>query len=148
VLIKTTFDWVKHINHYKTPIEKFSEEDWDLFVSYTVHKVISMNPHYLEVVNHAQTFLPYQKKQIYSFYKEYIPKNNNYTKYIKSSVKQHNKTLVLHLQEYFQISSREIKEYLKILDTNEIIIILSNMGIEEKEIKKLLKWHKRYIKCY
>lgn len=139
MLIKTTFDWVKHINHYKTPIEKFSEEDWDQFVSYTIHKVISMNPQYLEVVNQAQTFLPHLKKQIYSFYKEYIPKNNNYTKYIKSTVKQPNKALVLHLQEYFQISSREIKEYLKILDINEIVSILSNRGVEEKEIKKLLK---------
>ena len=49
-MIKTTFDWIKHINVLKTPIDEFSDKDWDVFNSYVIHRVLSMNPDYLELV--------------------------------------------------------------------------------------------------
>jgi hypothetical protein len=137
--IKTTFDWIKYINQYKTPIESFTDADWDKFNSYVIHRVISMNPDFIELVNEVQLLSPTNKKQIYSIYKEYIPKNNKWSKYIKSSNKEPDKDLVEYLKKYFDVSTREIKDYLKILDKKEIQSILVKQGLEEKEIKKLLK---------
>ena len=133
------FDWLKHINQYKTPVENFTDKDWEVFNSYMVHRFLSMNKDYLEVVNYVQEFPPQEKRAIYKIYKEFIPKNNRWNKYIKSTTKSPNKELVDYLKDYFQVSTREIKDYLKILDPQEIQRILSRMGLENKEVKQLLK---------
>lgn len=133
------FDWLKEINYKKSPVDSFTDKDWDEFNAYMVHRFLSMNSDYLELVNEVQSLPPTDKKQIYSIYREYIPKNNKWNKYIKSNIKQRNKDLIQYLTNYFQLSTREVKEYLKFLDSKEVIKILSQLGIEDKEIKKLLK---------
>lgn len=133
------FDWLKEINSKKSPIDSFSQEDWDQWNSYMVHRFLSMNPDYLELVNEVQKLPPTNKKQIYSIYKEFIPKNNKWNKYIKSTVKQRNKDLITYLKDYYQLSTREVKDYLEFLGNDEILRILSQLGIEKKEAKKLLK---------
>lgn len=133
------FDWLKHINQYKTPVEKFTDKDWDVFNAYMVHRFLSMNKDYIEVVNYVQEFPPQEKKAIYKIYKEFIPKNNRWNKYIKSSIKQPNKDLVEYIKNYFECSSKEAKEYINILETPEINRILTQIGLEKKEIKPLLK---------
>ena len=133
------FDWLKHINQYKTPVEKFTDKDWDVFNAYMVHRFLSMNKDYIEVVNYVQEFPPQEKKAIYKIYKEFIPKNNRWNKYIKSSTKQPNKDLVEYIKNYFECSSKEAKEYINILETPEINRILTQIGLEKKEIKPLLK---------
>ena len=137
--MKNIFDWLKCINITKPPVESFSDKDWEVWNSYMVHRFISMNPDYIEIVNYVQDFPPQEKRMIYSIYKEFIPKNNKWNKYIKSKVKQPNKDLVDHLKDYFKVSIREAKEYINILDTPEINRILTGRGLEKKEIKQLLK---------
>jgi len=133
------FDWLKHINQYKTPAHKFSDKDWEVFNSYMVHRFLSMNREFIEIVNYVQEFPPQEKKMIYNVYVEFIPKNNKWNKYIKSTTKEPNKDLVLILKDHFDLSIREIKDYLKILDNQEIIRILTDRGLEQKEIKQLIK---------
>lgn len=136
--MRNVFDWVKEINTKKSPVDSFSNKDWDQWNSYVVHRVLSMNPDYLALVNEVQKLPPTDKKQIYSIYREYIPKNNKWSKYVKSTVKQRNKDLIELLKDYYQLSKREVKDYLTLLGNKEISNILSKLGIEDKEIKKLL----------
>jgi len=133
------FDWLKHINQYKTPVDKFSDKDWDVFNSYMVHRFLSMNKDYLEIVNYVQEYPPQEKRAIYQVYKEFIPQNNKWNKYIKSKSKQPNKDLIIYIKNYFECSSKEAKEYINILDTPEINRILNNIGLSKKEIKPLIK---------
>jgi len=137
--MKNIFDWLKEINSTKSHPNKFTNQEWDIWNSYMIHKFLSMNPNYIELVNEVQLLSPTNKKQIYSIYREYIPKNNKWSKYIKSSNKEPDKDLVEYLKKYFDVSTREIKDYLEILDKKEIQSILVKQGLEEKEIKKLLK---------
>jgi hypothetical protein len=132
------FDWLKEINYKKSSVDSFTDKEWEEFNAYMIHRFISMNPDYIELVNEVQSFPPTEKQQIYQVYKEYIPKNNKWNKYIKSTVKQRNKDLIQYLTNYYQLSTREIKEYLQFLGDKEVIKILSQLGIEDKEIKKLL----------
>jgi len=74
------FDWLKHINQYKTPSSKFTDKDWEVFNSYMIHRFISMNKDFIEVVNYVQEFPPQEKVMIYNIYKEFIPKNNAITR--------------------------------------------------------------------
>ena len=137
--MKNIFDWLKAINNTKPPVESFTDKDWEVWNSYMIHRFISMNPDYIELVNFIQDYPPQNKKAIYSIYKEYIPKNNKWNKYIKSSNKQPNKDLVEYIKNYYKCSVREAKEYLCILDQIDIKSILSSMGLEKKEITKLIK---------
>ena len=136
---KNIFDWLQHITLYKTPAKEFADKDWDNFNSYMVHRFISMSPYYVEVADYAQGLMPNNKKEIYNFYKEMIPKRKVWLQYIKSKNKPYNKELVKLIEEYFEVGETEASPYISILDKNETISILRKMGVEEKESKKLLK---------
>ena len=114
--MENVFDWLKEINTKKTHPNEFTNQDWDTWNSYMVHRFLSMNPDFTELVNEIQILPPTSKKQIYSIYREFIPKNNKWSKYVKSSTKEPDKDLVECLKNYFIVSTREIKDYLKILD--------------------------------
>jgi hypothetical protein len=137
--MKNVFDWLKEINTTKSDPDSFSEKDWEVWNSYMVHRFLSQNEDFLELVNEVQKLSPQNKKEIYSIYREYIPKNNKWSKYIKSSIKQRNADLIDHLKDYWMCSSKEVKEYLEFLGNDEVLRILTNRGIEKKEIKTLLK---------
>ena len=137
--MKNIFDWLKAINTTKPPVESFTDKDWEVWNSYMIHRFISMNPDYLEIVNYVQDFPPQEKKMIYSIYKEFIPKNNKWNKYIKSKNKEPNKDLVINVKNYFKCSAKEAKEYVNILDPIDVGRILSSIGLDKKEIKQLLK---------
>ena len=135
--MKNIFDWLKAINTTKPSVDSFTDKDWEVWNSYMIHRFISMNPDYIEVVNYVQDFPPQEKRMIYSIYKEFIPKNNKWNKYIKSNIKQPNKDLVEYIKNYYKCSAKEAKEYLGILDRTDVDGILTSLGLEKKEIKKL-----------
>ena len=137
--MKNIFDWLKAINTTKPPVELFTDKDWEVWNSYMIHRFLSMNKDFIEIVNNIQEILPQDKKKIYSIYKEFIPKNNKWNKYIKSKIKQPNKDLVDHIRDYFKCSSKEAKEYIYILDKPNISRILMSIGLEKKEVTKLIK---------
>jgi hypothetical protein len=137
--MKNVFDWLKEINTTKSDPNSFTEKDWEVWNSYMVHRFLSQNEDFLELVNEVQKLPPQNKKEIYSIYREFIPKNNKWSKYIKSTIKQRNTDLINHLKEYWMCSSKEVKEYLEFLGNDEVLRILTQRGIEKKEIKALLK---------
>ena len=137
--MKNIFDWLKAINITRPPVESFTNKDWEVWNSYMIHRFISMNPDYIEIVNYVQDLPPQEKRMIYNVYKEFIPKNNKWSKYIKSKTKEPNKELIEHLRDYLKCSSKEAKEAITLLDNTKISHILSNRGLETKEIKKILK---------
>ena len=137
--MRNIFDWLKEINITKSPVDSFKDKDWEVWNSYMVHRFLSMNRNFLEIVNFVQSYPPQEKKAIYQIYKEYIPKNNKWNKYIKSNIKQPNNELLSYLSEHCECSKSEIREYLNILDNDTIFSILKGMGFDKKEITKLLK---------
>ena len=50
----TLFDWLNEITVKKTPPEKFSQESWDKWNSYMIHRYLSMNMDYIDIVNYVQ----------------------------------------------------------------------------------------------
>ena len=68
-----------------------------------------------------------------------IPKSKTFLKYIKSKNKQKPSTLVEYVARYFECSLGEAEEYIDILREAGTRRVLYDMGVEENEIKKLLK---------
>ena len=137
--IKNIFDWLQHITLYKTPASEFTDNDWENFNSYMVHRFISMSPYYVEVADYAQSMLPTIKKQIYNFYREMIPKRKVWLQYIKSKTKTVNKDLIEDIAKYYEVGVTDATSYFEVMTKEEISIILNEMGKDSKEIKKLLK---------
>jgi len=135
----TIFDWFKQVTYNKDPWSSFSEEDQAAFNPYMVHRLVSMYEPYIELANYLQQFWQLKPDQIYLIYCNYLPENKVFAKYIKSTKSRVNNELLEVLATHFQVSTREIKEYLHILDENQIKDILSSRGINDDELKKLLK---------
>jgi len=133
------FDWLKQITYEKQSWDSFTEEDRTSFNPYMVHRFLSMNPEYIEFVNLIQN-IPYtEKEKIYKLYLYMIPKKNMFLKYIKSTKTKTREELLQHLASHYECSLREADEYYHMLHNDTIKGILKKRGIEDKEIKKLLK---------
>jgi hypothetical protein len=135
----TIFDWLKEITSNKSKWESFTEEEQSSFNPYMMHRLLSMNPEYIEFVNLVQTFPYSDKEKIYNIYLYMIPKKNMFHKYIKSSKKKKQESLLKHIANYYECSLGEAEEYIDILREPGVKSILTKLGVEEKEQKKLLK---------
>jgi Fe-S cluster assembly scaffold protein SufB len=68
-----------------------------------------------------------------------LPKKKIFFKYIKSSKKNSNADLIIKLADYFSCSLGEAEEYSTLLKKEDVENILSRLGVNEKESKKLVK---------
>ena len=137
--VKNIFDWLEEITVKKSPPENFSQASWDKWNSYMIHRYVSMYIGYIDVANYVQKINPQNKQQIYSIYREMIPKNKIWLKYIKNQRRKNYQELAEYVAEYFECSLGEADHYIDILRRVGVEGILINMGVEEKEIQKLLK---------
>jgi len=135
----TIFNWLNELTVKKSPASQFSQEDWDGWNSYMVHRFLSMNMGYVDIVNLAQKFHPTDKKGLYNFYKEIIPKKKIWNKYVKNQNKKDNKELLKILSDYFKVGTTEANLYIEPLGKENITNILIGVGLEKKEINKLIK---------
>lgn len=131
-------DWIKHLTIYKTPWNKHSKEEQKTYLPYIMNLWLSMAPELIEIVNEVQ------KQQVpnrdhYNFYLSVLPKKSMYFRWIKARKKEYGKDVIEHLSAYYNVSSKEILDSLCLLDESKIISILQQLGISDKDIKKLLK---------
>ena len=134
--IKSIFDWVKQISYDKEPWSSFTIEDQDIFNNFMINKIISMNPNYIEIVAEIQEYqIP--KDRLYQLYCQILPKQKFFNKYQKPSKQKYSKEILTLLSEYFQVSTREALDYCDILSNQDITDIISQLGKDDKEIKKL-----------
>lgn len=137
--INNIFGWLNEITVQKSPPESFSNKSWDNWNSYMVHRFLSMNRYYIDIVNYVQKMNPQSKKEIYTIYKEMIPRKKLWLKYLKKESKTNTKKISEYIGEYMEVGLREANDYISILGKERIKNILHSMGIEDKEIKKIIK---------
>ncbi len=135
---KNLFDWLNEITVVKTHPEDISEESWEKWNSYMIHRYVSMNIDYIDIVNYVQKINPQNKQQIYSIYREMIPKKKLCLKYIKNEKKKNYKEDAEYVAEYFECSLGEADHYIDIIPKS-IEGILWEMGLSEEEASKLIK---------
>lgn len=133
------FNWLEQITVKKQPTASFTEIQWDGFNSFMIHKYLSMQPEYIELVNYIQRIPPENKREIYSVYREMIPQKKVFLKFISKTKRKSNVEVEQYIAKYFECSLGEAEEYIDILRANGVRGILSEMGMDEKEVTKLLK---------
>jgi len=137
--IKDLWGWLNEITLYKTPVENISEDSWEKWNSYMINRYVSMDIRYIELVNYIQT-IPYDnKQQMYLIYREMIPKQKTFFKYLKISKRKTNMTVIDYIAKYYECSLGEAEEYFDILREKGARRVLYDMGVDDKEADKLLK---------
>ena len=133
----TLFDWLKQITYNKGDWDSFSDNDKKSWNNYMVHRFLSMNPDYIEVVNIVQKYQYLTDKQVYNIYKNLIPKRNVFLKYIKGKKDKTSAEDIKYLADYFECSTREVKEYIGIVPKEELANILDNFKVttSKKKVK-------------
>lgn len=134
------FDFIKAIIDTKPEWNSFTPDQQKQFNNYMINKFLSMNPKYIEIVNYVQGLNIKESRRLYEVYRFMIPQSKNtYSPYIKSSTKKSLPELLKHIAEHFECSTKEAEEYIQLMDSSWTKDILTNRGIDEKEIKKLVK---------
>tara|TARA_R100000734_G_C3299271_1_gene90108 strand:+ start:344 stop:778 length:435 start_codon:yes stop_codon:yes gene_type:complete len=136
---KNIFEWLEHLTYKKSSYNSFEEKSWENFNAYMVHRFVSMYEGYIDIANIAQRFHPTDKKGIYNFYCEMLPKKKMFLRYIKSKIKISPKEIKQYISNYYKCSLDEANEYITLLDKSDIKMIFDKLGVEIKEQKQLLK---------
>ena len=136
---KNIFEWLEHLTYKKSSTNSFEEKSWENFNAYMVHRFVSMYEGYIDIANIAQRFHPTDKKGIYNFYCEMLPKKKMFLRYIKSKIKTSPKEIKQYISNYYKCSLAEANEYIILLNKSDIKIIFDKLGVEIKEQKQLLK---------
>ncbi len=136
---KNIFEWLEHLTYKKSSYNSFEEKSWENFNAYMVHRFVSMYEGYIDIANIAQRFHPTDKRGIYNFYCEMLPKKKMFLRYIKSKIKTSPKEVKQYISNYYKCSLAEANEYIILLNKSDIKIIFDKLGVEIKEQKQLLK---------
>jgi hypothetical protein len=137
--VNNIFGWLDEIMLHKHDPKDFSQSSWDKWNSYMIHRYVSMHIDYIDIVNYVQKINPQNKQQIYSIYREMIPKKKLWLKYVKNENKRNYQELAEYIAEYLSCSLGEADYYIDLLQNNGVRDILYRMGVNEDEADKLIK---------
>ena len=143
---KTLFDHITNVTSVQNPkywdgLEDADKKTWS---NYMVHRFLSMNPDWIEVLSEIQPYTQVlEPKQLYLALIGLIPKGRYFLKYTKGKKSdKYESFLVDLLKQDFNCSIREAEDYCEILySTKEgrenIKYICEKYGIDKKQITKL-----------
>jgi len=134
----TIFDWLNEVSYNKRPWSSFNSEDHESFNPYMINRFISMKENYIDFVNTIQKY-SINKESLYNYYCQLIPKRKTFFRYIKPKKSTLNSNLITILAKHFELSKREIKDNYQLIGKDLSQNILQNIGVDDKQIKKLLK---------
>jgi hypothetical protein len=111
------FDHIKNITVTKGPY--LGDEGWN---NWMINRWLSMDQEYCEVVNIIQKNTWAMKgEHLCNLYKDLLPKQYMHLKYIKAiNKKEYNQEEVDAVSTYYNVSKREAKEYIDMIDKEEL----------------------------
>ena len=114
------FDHIKNITTTKGSY--LGDEGWN---NWMINRYLSMDPEYCEVVNYVQKNTWQMKGEyLYNLYKDLIPQQYKFLKYIKASKKpDYKKDDIDAVKAYFEVSEKQAREYIDMLPEDELRII-------------------------
>jgi hypothetical protein len=139
---KNIFQHISGIKENKVKWESLSEMDKKTFSPFIINRWLSMNLDFLPTINELQKYTIglLKPREVYKLYFDFLPKKKTFDKYVKGKKDtKYNKELLSHLSRWYNLSNREVSEYLDVLCKDEVIEILMKYGLSNKEAKKLLK---------
>jgi hypothetical protein len=136
----TFFNTLNHLMLKTKTWEQLSETERNDINVWSLHRFISMYSPYIELANIVQRIPLTEKERIYRTYYSLLPTKKVYLKYIKGKSEKISNDLLDKVTFYFSCSSREAKDLLMIISKDSLKQILQELGVDDKEITKLIKF--------
>lgn len=145
-MAKTLFNHLDAITKDQDPTywDKLDESDRRTWSNYMIHRFLSMNPDWIEILSEIQPYTQVlEPKQLYLALIGLLPKGKYYLKYTKGvKDEKYESWLIDLMKEDFMCSSRQAEEYCEILySTREgrenLKYICEKYGVDSKQITKL-----------
>ncbi len=131
----TLWNHLENITYHKKRWGKLTEDERKTANMFMISRFISMHYPYIELVNELQT-LNLPPNILYEMYVACIPKQKQYLKYIKKSIKEIKGDEIDIISSICEVSKKEAQDYLEILDKKQLEEIkLQVKGIKEKKKK-------------
>ena len=138
----TIFEWINQILVHKKSWDSFNETDQKTFSPFIINRWLSMDEEFIEVVNYFQKYAigTLEPREVYKWYCDVLPKGKRFNKYIKGKGdKKFDKELVEIISKHFECSKLQTKQYLELIDKEELKNILEMYGLDKTKIKRLCK---------
>lgn len=136
----TLFDWINQILLHKKDWNDFDEVEQKTFNTFMINRFLSMSEDFVDAVNICQEHTFQMKdKDVYNLYRKLIPKQKKFLRYIKGKKDKYPKKLTKFLASHYEVSQREIIDYMPIIDKNHIETIAKQYGKNKKQIREMMK---------
>jgi hypothetical protein len=135
----TPFDFLKLVHNKKIKWEDLNEDEQKAYNTFIINKALSFNSNYLDIVNRIQHYTP-APKESFKYLQSMTSPKFKFNKWIKGQKTQSfNPHLVAIVSSHLECSSKQAEDYLNILEKKEIKVMLKQIGLQEGDIKKLMK---------
>lgn len=142
---KTFFDFLNVIlKKQNIDWHDLSEEDKKQLNVYMLHRYLSMNIDWIEIVKFVQchTF-GLDPKFVYMIYNDIIPKSNAFLKYIKGNkISKIPEIIIDTVKLHYECSTKEAIEYIELLNKEDLIELVRKYGIDINKNKDFKTWIK------
>ena len=138
----TPFDYLKLVHNKEVKWEDLNEEEQKSWNTFIINRALSFNSDYLDIVNNLQPYTGGQltPAEIFKYYQGMLPNNFRFKKWIKGKKeKNHNPQLLSLLSRHFECSRNQVEDYLNLMNKKNLKTLLTSIGLQEGEIKKLIK---------
>ena len=140
---KSLFDHIKQITSIQNPNywNDISEDDKKTWSNYMVHRFLSMNMDWIELVNELQKY-NLKPKELYKLYTNVIPKGKHWLKYIKGEKKMNYPNWLINiLVNENQLSKKEAVDAIELYMLTEggmaeLGQLCRKWGVEESKIEE------------
>jgi len=135
----TPFDFLKLVHDKKIKWENLTEDEQKTYNKFIINRALGFNNNILDIVNRIQHY-DVTPKESFKYYQSMTGDKFRFNKWIKGQKsKSWNSELLTQIAGYLECSTNQAKDYLDILSKAEIKTLLKHMGLQDGEIKKLMK---------
>ena len=135
----TPFDFLRLVHDKKIKWEDLNEDEQKTYNKFIINRALGFNNNMLDVVNRLQGY-DITPKESFKYYQSKTGNKFKFNKWIKGQkTKTFNSELLTQIASYLECSKKQAEEYLSILSKKETKNLLKYIGLQETEIKKLLK---------
>jgi hypothetical protein len=135
----TPFDFLKLVHDKKIKWEDLNEDEQKTYNKFIINRALGFNNNMLDIVNRLQGY-DVTPKESFKYYQSMTDNKFRFNKWIKGNKeKSFNPELLLKIAGYLECSKKQASEYLNILSKKETKNLLKHIGLQDSEIKKLMK---------
>ena len=135
----TPFDFLKLVHDKKIKWEDLNEDEQKTYNKFIINRALGFNNNMLDIVNRLQGY-DVTPKESFKYYQSMTGDKFRFNKWIKGNKeKSFNPELLLKIAGYLECSKKQASEYLNILSKKETKSLLKHIGLQDSEIKKLMK---------